>query len=102
MQAFIKDNAENAQDQKLYRLRFAEYEKQMNEVESNLQSLQNKKAERLSRKELLVGMITELEKSDLMIYEFDEKLWRLMVEKLVVGVDGKLTFTLRNGMEIEV
>ena len=28
MQAFIKDNAENAQDQKLYSQRFAEYEKQ--------------------------------------------------------------------------
>ena len=102
MQAFIKDNAENAQDQKLYRQRFAEYEKQMNDVESNLQSLQHKKAERLSRKELLLGMISELEKTDMMIHEFDEKLWRLMVEKVVVGVDGELKFTLRNGMEIEV
>lgn len=102
MQAFIKDNAENAQDQKLYSQRFAEYEKQMNEVESNLQSLQHKKAERLSRKELLLGMISELEKTDMMIHEFDEKLWRLMVEKANVGTDGKLTFTLRNGMEIEV
>lgn len=102
MQAFIKDNAENAQDQKLYSQRFAEYEKQMNEVESNLQSLQHKKAERLSRKELLLGMISELEKTDMMLHEFDEKLWRLMVEKATVGTDGKLTFTLRNGMEIEV
>ena len=102
MQAFIKDNAENAQDQKRYSQRFAEYEKQMNEVESNLQSLQHKKAERLSRKELLLGMISELEKTDMMIHEFDEKLWRLMVEKATVGTDGKLTFTLRNGMEIEV
>ena len=102
MQAFIKDNAENEQDQKRYSQRFAEYEKQMNEVESNLQSLQHKKAERLSRKELLLGMISELEKTDMMIHEFDEKLWRLMVEKATVGTDGKLTFTLRNGMEIEV
>ena len=102
MQAFIKENAENAQDQKLYSQRFAEYEKQMNEVKSNLQSLQHKKAERLSWKELLLGMIAELEKTDMMIHEFDEKLWRLMVEKVVVGIEGELTFTLRNGMEIEV
>ena len=32
----------------------------------------------------------------------DEKLCLLMVEKATVGTDGKLTFTLRNGMEIEV
>ena len=74
----------------------------MNEVESNLQSLQHKKAERLSRKELLLGMISELEKTDMMIHEFDEKLWRLMVVKATVDTDGKLTFTLRNGMEIVV
>ena len=61
--------------------------------------LQHKKAERLSRKELLLGMISELEKTDMMIHEFDEKLWRLMVEKVTVSADGKLAFTLRNGME---
>ncbi|MFR7471739.1 MAG: hypothetical protein ACLUT1_02450 [Ruminococcus sp.] len=33
---------------------------------------------------------------------FDGKLWLLLVEKATVGTDGKLTFTLRNGMEIEV
>ena len=32
---------------------------------------------------------------------FDGKLWLLLVEKATVGTDGKLTFTLRNGMEIE-
>lgn len=32
---------------------------------------------------------------------FDGKLWLLMIEKVTVETDGKLTFTLRNGMEIE-
>ena len=32
----------------------------------------------------------------------DEKLWRLMVESVEVDENGKLVFTLRNGMEIEV
>ena len=33
---------------------------------------------------------------------FDAKLWLLLVEKATVGTDSKLTFTLRNGTEIEV
>ena len=33
---------------------------------------------------------------------FYGKLWLLLVEKATVGTDRKLTFTLRNGMEIEV
>ena len=43
-----------------------------------------------------------LEESGILIDKFDERLWRLMVEKVVVGIEGELTFTLRNGMEIEV
>ena len=32
---------------------------------------------------------------------FDGKLWLLLVEKATLGTYGKLTFTLRNGTEIE-
>jgi len=47
-------------------------------------------------------MIREIEDNDLTVTEFDEKLWRLMVESVEVDETGKLVFTLRNGMEIEV
>ena len=41
-------------------------------------------------------------KNDIVTDTFDGKLWLLLVEKATVGTDGKMTFTLRNGMEIEV
>ena len=47
-------------------------------------------------------IIREIEENDLTVTEFDEKLWRLMVESVEVDENGKLVFTLRNGMEIEV
>ena len=58
------------------------------------------KKELLSRKELLEGMAAEIKKNGITVSEFDEKLWRLMVEKVVVAVDGTMTFVLRNGMEV--
>ena len=67
-----------------------------------LKDLQSQKVARLSRKELLDGLVKALEESGILIDKFDERLWRLMVEKVVVGIEGELTFTLRNGMEIEV
>lgn len=79
-----------------------EYDKQKSDGEKVLKTLQSKKAARLSRKELLEGLIREMQESEMTAEVFDEKLWRLMVEKVVVGRDGKLTFTLRNGMKIEV
>ena len=102
MQQFIRENAMQPQGEDFYDTKLAEYEKQRAEGETRLKDLQSQKAARLSRKELLDGLVKALEESGILIDKFDERLWRLMVEKVVVGIEGELTFTLRNGMEIEV
>ena len=79
-----------------------EYEEKTNVALVELNRLREKKSEQLSRKELLVGMIREIEENDLTVTEFDEKLRRLMVESVVVDENGKMTFKFRNEMEIEV
>ena len=84
----------------LYSKRLAEYDVQKSEVEKRLNELQSQKAARLSRKELLDGLIRSMEESGTIVTDFDENLWRLMVEKVTVRIDGKLTFTLRNGTEV--
>lgn len=102
MQSFIKENAMHPQSEDFYKEKMAEYGKLKTKGEEVLKDLQSKKVARLSRKELLEGLVHTLEENDILIDRFDEKLWRLMVEKVVVGTDGVLTFTLRNDMEIEV
>ena len=102
MQQFIRENAMHPQGEDFYDTKLAEYEKQRAEGETRLKDLQSQKAARLSRKELLDGLVNVLEENGILIDKFDERLWRLMVEKVVVGIEGELTFTLRNGMEIEV
>ena len=47
-------------------------------------------------------MIREIEEKDLTVTEFDEKLWRIMVENVTVGLDGEMVFRFRNGMEVTV
>ena len=100
MQEFIKENAMHPQSADFYSKRLTEYDTQKSEIETRLNELQSQKAARLSRKELLDGLIRSMEESSAIVTGFDENLWRLMVEKVVVGTDGKLTFTLRNGTEI--
>ncbi len=99
MQNFIKENAMQPQSEDFYKEKMAEYEKLKTKGEEVLKDLQSKKVAQLSRKELLEGLIRDMAENDLTVGKFDEK---LMVEKVVVGTDGMLTFTLRNGMEIEV
>lgn len=102
MQTFIKENAMHPQSEDFYKKKMAEYGKLKTKGEEVLKDLQSKKVARLSRKELLEGLVHTLEENEILIDRFDEKLWRLIVEKVVVGTDGMLTFTLRNGMKIEV
>ena len=102
MQQFIKENAMKPQDKDFYKKKMAEYNSQKAEAEKVLHDLQDKRTARLSRKELLEGLIRTMNREGIVTDTFDGKLWRLMVEKATVGTDGKLTFTLRNGMEIEV
>lgn len=102
MQNFIKENAMHPQSEDFYNQKMAEYEQQKSEGEKVLKALQSKKASRLSRKDLLDGMIRQLTEQNMMVTAFDEKPWRIMVENVTVGTDGDLTFLFRNGMKIEV
>lgn len=51
---------------------------------------------------LLEGLVQTMSREDIVTDIFDGKLWLLLVEKATMGTDGKLTFTLRNGMEVEM
>ena len=101
MQEFIKENAMKPQDEDFYQKKMAEYNSQKADAEKALHDLQDKRSARLSRKELLEGLIRTMKHDDIVVNTFDAKLWLLLVEKATVGTDGKLTFTLRNCMEIE-
>ena len=98
----LTENAMEAQDENFYETKMTEYNTQKAEAEKLLHDLQNKRAARLSRKELLEGLIRTMSREGIVTDNFDGKLWLLLAEIVAVGTDGKLTFTLRNGMEIEV
>lgn len=74
MQQFIRENAMHPQGKDFYKKRMAEYDKQKAAVESRLKDLQSQKAARLSRKELLDGLVKVLEENGILIDKFDERL----------------------------
>ncbi len=124
MQAYISENATKPQKQDEYNERYNEYAQKSAEIKKAIAAVQAKIARRLSRKELLDGMLVyiqdqythsprqntdsvrgmvrELETADLALTQFDEKLWRIMVENVTVGLDGEMAFRFRNGMEVTV
>lgn len=65
-------------------------------------SLQQKKEERLSKRDLIGGFMSELAQRKELLTEFDEKLWIALVGHVTVFQDGRLVFAFRDGTEIEV
>ena len=102
LQAYIRENATKPQKQDEYNERYNEYAQKSVEIKKAIAAVQAKIARRLSRKELLDGMVRELETADLALTQFDEKLWHIMVENVTVGLDGEMVFRFRNGMEVTV
>ncbi len=85
MQEFIKENAMEAQDEDFFETKMTEYNAQKAETEKVLHDLQDKRAARLSRKELLKGLIRTMSREGIVTDTFDGKLWLLLVEKATVG-----------------
>lgn len=102
MQEYIRRNATKPQKQDEYNEQYENYEQKSYEIKKDISTVQAKIARRLSRKELLDAMMRELEYADLTLPQFDEKLWRIMVENVTVGLDGEMVFRFRNGMEVTV
>lgn len=65
LQAYIRENATRPQKQDEYNERYNEYAQKSAEIKKAIAAVQAKTAWRLSRKELLNGMVHELETSDL-------------------------------------
>ena len=97
----IAENSQTAQNQEEYAARYNGFVERYEKAKARLEQLRTTKAAREAQAEAIGAFMFEMQELDTLT-EFDEKLWLLLVEKATVGTDGKLTFTLRNGTEIEV
>ena len=65
-----------------------------------LEQLDREKAERISKSKVIAKFIKSISKQET-ITEFNDDLWFAVIENVVVGVDGSLTFKFKNGIEIK-
>lgn len=61
--------------------------------------LEDKKKERKTKNLILAAYIREIESRPLVIDEFDERLWAVVVDRVIVTENGELTFRLKDGSE---
>ena len=66
-----------------------------------LEELEAQKRERLGKGKILEGFIRDIQSRELVITEFDEKLWLAVVDQVKVSRDGAMTFLFKNGSKVE-
>lgn len=96
IRALITENMRNP-------IKLDEYTEKYNILDTErMLHLQKQKEMRLSRREFLKDMISEVAGGKLDISFFNERAWKILIQSVTVLDDGKLVFRFQNDVEITV
>ena len=82
--------------------KYSTLEQRYEKAKSAVESLQNEKQARLHKAETIGAFIFELHERDGVINTFDERLWISAVKDVIIMHSGRMLFTFKNGMKLEV
>ena len=71
-------------------------------IKERLLQLNTERSARIARSVAFEDFLHSLRSMENAPVEFDESMWRLLVEKVVVKKDGFLKFVFTNGMEVVI
>jgi len=98
----VKTNASTPQDQMVYYKNYAELEEKYNMVKSEYDGLLEQKENRILKAREIDLFILNLQKLKQDALEFNEGLWNLLIENVIVYRDKSMTFKFKSGIEIKV
>ena len=96
----IAENSQTVQNQIEYAARYNGFVERYEKAKAQLERLCTTKAEREAQAEAIGAFMFEVQELDA-LSEFDEKLWRSVIDTVTVHADGRLTFKFQGGTEID-
>ena len=102
VKSLVKENASTAQSQEAYIKKYEALTKRYEEAVTELEWLQKCKAERIQQDKAISVFIRTLKKQPLILNEWSDTIWNVMVEKAIVHRTGEITFMFYNGTKIKV
>ena len=100
IQALVRENAYVSQDQQVYRQRFEEMSKQIEQQKNHIAKLQEQELRLVGVREKLSRFIEALESFDAEP-TFDSVIWNSLVERVLVN-PGNLVFEFKNDEKIKI
>lgn len=99
VEQLVKSNALTALDQEKYSKRYSELAGEYEALQRKREAVEKEKSARGEKREALETFYRELEELEI---AFTPQRWNAIVEKVVVGTDGAMTFHFVNGGEVTV
>ena len=96
MKNLIYENLRKVMNQDEYNKKYDSYTEKYEKIKSELSKLEDKKQDLKVRRDEIKIFIEDLKSNDKLIDEFDEKLWYVMVDKVVVRKEENIEFQFRN------
>jgi Site-specific recombinases, DNA invertase Pin homologs len=97
----IYENANSAINQTVFTKRNNTYLERYRAAKERVDALEAIRSERLGKALMLKSFIQDIKSQPRLIEEFDEKLWSVSLDKVVVIDDERLAFHFKNGKVIE-
>ena len=97
----VDENMRTAQDQEEFWKRYETYERRINELADELDTLKLARLKRIHEAEIIGAFMFELYEREGVIETFDERLWIASIDNVKVYKSGEMVFRFKNGTEIK-
>ena len=102
VKAAVKENASTAQSQEAYLKKYEALTERYEKAAAELERLQSLRTARSQQDKKMALYIRTLKKQPEVMYDWNDTIWTVMIEKAIVHKDGQITFVFQNGTEIKV
>jgi uncharacterized tellurite resistance protein B-like protein len=100
IQKAISENARTVIDQTEYRKEYDRLAERFDCIKKQLDEVVERLSEKRSKKEVFRKFISDLERQEELLTEFDSALWTSLVDFITVNPDGSIEVTFKNGNTI--
>lgn len=100
IQRAISENAQVAQDQQAYRIRFDELSERYEKTKQQCDGVVSQIADKASRRAAMRQFTSTLKKQTALATEFDPTLWGVLLDHVTIHAKDDVRFTLKDGTEM--
>ena len=100
--AFIHSHNASGDNMEEFKKKTAEYDERYKKAEVKLDRLQTERQERLARSEAILRFIDDMLEQPLILEQWEEQPWNMLVQKAVISADGSVAFTFKGEKTITV